>query len=200
MPDRVRFYPYKVTYVDLQDYMAVPNGQQLPVFTDIIRAKNAQDAKDVLRSTVSRTIAFMSSGRYPDRLGTSVRGVQLTTLNAQQLKALEREVHGGKAKLPHAINPKSFVASKPHSTLHTRPAAPPMPPAPLVGAPRTITKSTPIQLATDSPLDIGGFTVGFRKPGEVPAPTPTVTRPTTQPDIYHALWLMMNQDPSCWWQ
>jgi hypothetical protein len=179
VPDRVRFYPYKVTYVDLQDYMAAPNGQQLPVFTDIVRAKNADDAKNSLRSSLSRTVAFMSSGRYPERLGTSVRGVQLVVLNKRQLNALEREVHGGSAKLPHAINPKAFVASKPNSTLHTRPT-PSMRSVPPVGAPRTITKSTPLQLS-DNPIDIGGFTVGFKKPGETPVPSPTFTPPSPNP-------------------
>jgi len=189
MPDRVRFYPYKVTYVDLQDYMAVPNGQPLPVFTDIVKAENAERAKAVTRTSKSATIAFIAAGRYPERLGTSVRGVQVTTLNDRQLLAVEQELRS--AKLPHAINPKAFVASKPHSTLYRlpialqpRPTVAPAPPSPPVGAPRTVVKSTPIQLATDNPLDIGGFTVGFRKPGETPAPTPTVARPTPQPDIY----------------
>ena len=157
---RVRFYPYKVTYIDLQDYMAVPNGQPLSVFTDIIRAKNAQDAKSIVRASNPPTVAFITAGRYPERLGTT-QGVQVTTLSKRQLKAIEDEVHGGKAKLPHPINPKAFVASKPHST--TRTATAPKPSTPLVGAPRTIVKSTPLVLATDSPLNIGGFSVGFHK-------------------------------------
>ena len=195
MPNRIRFYPYKVTYIDLHDYMAVPNGQKLPVFTDIIRAKTSEDAKNLIRANTSRTVAFMTSGRYPERLGTSVKGIQLTTLTKQQLKALEEEVHNGSAKLPHRVDPKAFVASNPNSTIHTRPTPPPTstPRWPSqrtwasksdpIGAPRTAMKSTPIPLSA-SVLDVGGFTVGYKKPGDEPTPTPTVARPTPQPDIY----------------
>ena len=177
MPDRVRFYPYKVTYVDLQGCNTVGVRQPLLVYTDIVRAKNSDEAKQLVRQRCAQRggplhqpIVVLSAGRHPERLGTAAQGVQSVQLSIQQLKVIEDAIQ---KNTPHPINPKAFVASKPNSTLHTRPAAPPMPPAPPVGAPRTVAKSTPIVLATDSPLDIGGFTVGFRKSGEAPVvPSP----------------------------
>lgn len=194
VPNRVRFYPYKVTYIDLHDYMTIPSGQKLPVFTDIIRAKNSDDAKNIIRAKSPRNIAFMTSGRHPERLGTSAMGVQVTTLTKTQLKAIENEVQSGSAKIPHRVDPKAFVSSNPNSTIYTRPlpSTPPRWPsqrtwaskADPIGAPRTAAKAAPMPLST-SVLDVGGFSVGFRKPGDAPAPpAPTVARPTPSPDIY----------------
>lgn len=189
MSDRIRLYPYRVTYINLQDYsifthLSVP--RPLPVFTEIIKAKNSEDAKNILRGSISGSIAFLSAGRYPERLGTSVRGVKLDLPTEKQLRVLEKNGILKRAKssrgpvIPPAIDPKVFVASKPNSTLYHRPV--PSPASPM-GAPRTLAKSTPLQLS-NKPIDIGGFTVGFRKPGEVVPPSPTTAKPTPQPDIY----------------
>lgn len=107
MAPRVRYYPFKVVYIDFADYTFSTNSNspKLPFYTDIIRAKNAGEAKDILRGTSKRECVVLSAERGTKALGDKPH-VRLGVLTKRQ-KEIVAEYAA--SRVSPIIVPSSFV-------------------------------------------------------------------------------------------
>lgn len=169
MTDRIRTYPYKVEYIELGDYYITPAGGKLPIFTQIVKAKNSEDAKKQI-GTLSRVMP-LTACRHPKGKGT-VRPTRWGVLTPYQIEVVKAGMAGKK------------VTAKATGSLLANPATPPITPAPAPVAPFPIDRPMPSDL---SPLVVGGYMVGYTSTaGTVAATAPPLPLVTPAADIIPA--------------
>ena len=167
MSNRVRFYPYKVTYINLHDYLS--NRHQvttkIALHTDIVTALHADNAKAKVNDNTPGDIVILSASRYPQRHGRSVVGVDYVSLTDKQRSVITDFIKdsGRGTPVPHKIAPSAFVpkTSTPFSD-RFRPTPKVQPEFKTVPAPPTVFGD----------LSVGGFSFGASKPAPETAATP----------------------------
>jgi hypothetical protein len=133
MAPRVRLYPFEVKFIDLQDYLVTPKGKKIPVMTDVIRATNATEAKNIIRHKSCRDVVFLSAIRHPNNAGKADTRIRMTVLSPRQVKLVE-------AAVPVAIPvPTGYTFTAPAQTA-----------AATVTIPTLVTFSTPSSPNPDS--------------------------------------------------
>jgi hypothetical protein len=158
MTTRIRTYPYKVTYINLQDYLVTPIGGKLLIITETVIAKNSEEAKSIITGEYpTHNLAFFSSTRYPKHLGT-VSEATLTAITPQQIKALKKSLQA--SPIPAVPNKTAVSASSIPWTVSVGPSA----------------------AVNDAILSVGGFTVGA-DPNyhQTPATTETTSAAAPEP-------------------
>src|ERR1700739_71169 len=90
---RVRYYTYKVTFIDLNDYITIPKGQKIPFFIDYVPVKrNAAEAQLEISCKTKRNLIFLSTVRAKQRKTSSISAVKLNYLTKRHLKTIEKEL------------------------------------------------------------------------------------------------------------
>jgi hypothetical protein len=137
MTNRVRLYPYKVTYIEVGDYWSNAGQGKLPVFNKLIRAKSSDEAKAVVKKESYAPVVVLTVNRHPENKG-KVIPVRWSVLTPYQLEVVQASL---KAPAPVAAAP-----------------LPPQPPPPPPVFP--IDRPMPSDLAPVAPISVGGFTFG----------------------------------------
>lgn len=90
---RVRYYTYKVTSLDLADYLALGKDSKIPLFIDYVPVKrNAADAQLEILSKTPRRLVFLSTVRAPKRKTPSISSVKVTRLTKRQILIVDKVV------------------------------------------------------------------------------------------------------------
>jgi len=87
--ERIRYYTYKVTFIDLADYSL--SGKQITVFVDYVPTKrNAIEAQLELSYKTKRNLVFLSTVRSKQRKTNKISSVKIVDLTKRQIHTVEK--------------------------------------------------------------------------------------------------------------